>query len=70
VLDIDRCGLDVFGVTSYSAHMIAYVKTDTGLEYWVPKRSRTKLTVPSLLYSTVAGVVRLGSDLASDLSSA
>jgi hypothetical protein len=60
VLDIDRCGLDVFGVTSYSAHLIAYVKTDAGLRYWVPKRSKTKPTVSSLLDSTVAGVVRSG----------
>lgn len=60
VLDIDRSGLDPFGIVSFSAHMIGFVKGDDGIKYWVPKRSATKTTVPNKLDSTVAGVVRSG----------
>ncbi|KAF4470694.1 hypothetical protein FALBO_2408 [Fusarium albosuccineum] len=58
VLDMDRCGLDLFGVTSFSAHMIGFVKDGNSIKYWVPKRSSTKPTVPNKLDSTVAGVIR------------
>lgn len=60
VLDMDRSGLDLFGVVSYSAHMIGFVKTANETKYWVPKRSATKPTVPNKLDSTVAGVIRSG----------
>jgi isopentenyldiphosphate isomerase len=60
VLDLDRSGLDPFGVVSFSAHMIGYVRSDGETEYWVPKRSATKETVPNRLDSTVAGVIRSG----------
>lgn len=62
VLDLDRSGLDPFGVVSYSAHMIGFTKSGGGdqRKYWVPKRSATKLTVPNKLDSTVAGIVRSG----------
>ncbi|KAI5455755.1 hypothetical protein BGZ63DRAFT_429633 [Mariannaea sp. PMI_226] len=58
VLDMDRSGLDTFGVTSFSAHMIGFVNDGNGIKYWVPKRSSTKPTVPNKLDSTVAGVIR------------
>ena len=60
VLDIDRSGLDPFGVVSFSAHMIGFVRDGSDTRYWVPKRSATKPTVPNKLDSTVAGVVRSG----------
>ncbi|KAF4438422.1 NUDIX hydrolase domain protein [Fusarium austroafricanum] len=58
VLDMDRSGLDPFGVISYSAHMIGFVKDEHDIKFWVPERSSTKPTVPNKLDSTVAGVVR------------
>lgn len=58
VLDMDRSGLDPFGVTSYSAHMIGFVKEKGDIKFWVPERSSTKPTVPNKLDSTVAGVIR------------
>jgi isopentenyldiphosphate isomerase len=58
VLDMDRSGLDPFGVISFSAHMIGFVNDGNSIKYWVPKRSPTKPTVPNKLDSTVAGVVR------------
>lgn len=60
VLDMDRSGLDPFGVVSFSAHMIGFVNDGDGVKYWVPKRSSTKPTVPNKLDSTVAGVIRSG----------
>ncbi|RGP68833.1 hypothetical protein FSPOR_5039 [Fusarium sporotrichioides] len=51
-------GLDPFGVKSFSAHMIGFVKSGDDIKYWVPKRSSKKSTVPSKLDSTVAGVIR------------
>ncbi|KAJ4316278.1 hypothetical protein N0V84_007923 [Fusarium piperis] len=60
VLDMDRSGLDPFGVVSFSAHMIGFINDGDGIKYWVPKRSATKPTVPNKLDSTVAGVVRSG----------
>ena len=60
VLDMDRSGLDPFGVVSFSAHMIGFVRNGNDTKYWVPKRSATKPTVPNKLDSTVAGVIRSG----------
>ncbi|KAH6649274.1 hypothetical protein F5144DRAFT_588032 [Chaetomium tenue] len=55
-----RSGLDPFGVVSYSAHLIGFVKHKNETKYRVPKRSATKPTVPDKLDSTVAGVIRSG----------
>jgi isopentenyldiphosphate isomerase len=60
VLDMDRSGLDPFGVVSFSAHILEYVKSGDEKRYWVPKRSASKETVPNMLDSTVAGVIRSG----------
>ncbi|KAM0294470.1 hypothetical protein ACHAPM_011209 [Fusarium culmorum] len=60
VLDMDRSGLDPFGVISLSAHMIGFVTDGNSIKYWVPKRSSTKPTVPNKLDSTVAGIIRSG----------
>ncbi|KAM0364024.1 hypothetical protein ACHAO7_010135 [Fusarium culmorum] len=60
VLDMDRSGLDPFGVISFSAHMIGFVRIGNSIKYWVPKRSPTKPTVPNKLDSTVAGVIWSG----------
>ncbi|CAG2003830.1 unnamed protein product [Fusarium graminearum] len=60
ILNMDRSGLDPFGVISLSAHMIGFVKDGSSMKYWVSKRSSTKPTVPNKLDSTVAGVIRSG----------
>jgi isopentenyldiphosphate isomerase len=60
VLDMDRSGLDPFGVKSFSAHMIGFVKDGDSIKYWVPRRSFAKPTVPNKFDSTVAGVIRSG----------
>jgi isopentenyldiphosphate isomerase len=60
VLDTDRSGLDPFGLVSFSAHLIGFVRDSNDIKYWVPKRSASKSTVPNKLDSTVAGVIRSG----------
>ena len=37
VMDIDGCGVDLFGIINYSVHMLAYVHTKDGLRYRVAR---------------------------------
>ena len=60
VLDMDRGGVDLFGVITHGVHLTAFVKTDTGLKYWVPRRSYTKSTFPGLLDNFAAGSLSSG----------
>ena len=61
VLDMDGCGVDLFGIVNYAVHMIAYVNTkEEGRKFWVPKRSKTKMTYPGMLDNTVGGSLRSG----------
>ncbi|KAJ5654114.1 hypothetical protein N7490_001117 [Penicillium lividum] len=55
LLDMERCASPLFGVVSYGAHMTGYVEDNDGLKFWVPRRSKTKQTYPSMLDNTVAG---------------
>ena len=40
--------------------MIAYTKTKDGLKYWVPRRSKTKMSYPGKLDNTVRGSLASG----------
>ena len=41
--------------------MIAYVNTkEEGRKFWVPRRSRTKMSYPGMLDNTVGGSLKLG----------
>ena len=60
VLDIDGCGVDLFGIVNYAVHMLAYVETGDGLRFWVPRRSKTKMSYPGMLENTVGGSLRSG----------
>ncbi|KAG9193759.1 hypothetical protein G6011_03794 [Alternaria panax] len=53
MLDLDSSGVNTFGIVNYSCHLIAYVTTDDGLRYWVPRRTKTKLTFPAMLDNRV-----------------
>lgn len=60
VLDLDLCGVDLFGVVSYGVHLTGFVvsKNDDGspeYRYWVPRRSFKKATFPGILDNFVAG---------------
>ncbi|KAK9329787.1 NUDIX hydrolase domain-like protein [Lipomyces starkeyi] len=53
----ERSACPIFGFVTYGVHMTAYIPaSDTRpLRIWVPRRSRTKSTYPSMLDNTVAG---------------
>ncbi|KAI2641207.1 NUDIX hydrolase domain-like protein [Xylaria nigripes] len=61
----ERSGTGMLGVMRYGAHMTAYVRDATaphGIRIWVPRRSPTKSTYPSMLDNTVAGGLMTGED--------
>ena len=60
VLDMDGCGVDLFGIITYGVHMIAYVDDDEGRKFWVPRRAKTKMSYPGMLDNTVGGSLRSG----------
>ncbi|PMD24757.1 hypothetical protein NA56DRAFT_668695 [Hyaloscypha hepaticicola] len=55
VLDMDGCAVDKFGTKAFGVHMIGYVDTTEGRRYWVPRRSRAKMSYPGMLDNTVGG---------------
>ena len=60
VMDMDGCGVDAFGVVNFGCHLLAYVKTEEGLKWWVPRRSMTKKTYPGMLDNTIGGSLSAG----------
>ncbi|KAL1651319.1 hypothetical protein SLS58_000658 [Diplodia intermedia] len=60
VLDLDGCGVDAFGIVNFGCHLIAYVMTQDGLKYWVPRRAKTKMSYPGMLDNTVGGSLTSG----------
>lgn len=48
------------GVIVFGVHMIAYTKIEDGLEYWVPRWSKTKMIYPGKLDNTVGGSLTSG----------
>ena len=61
ILDMDGCGVDLFGIVNFSVHLLAYVDNkEEGRKFWVPRRSRTKMTYPGMLDNTVGGSLRSG----------
>lgn len=59
VLDMDGAGLDLFGIANFSVHLIAWVDTDDGIRYWVPRRAGC-MSYPNMLDNTVGGSLRTG----------
>lgn len=62
VFTIERSASPLFGVVTYGVHLTAYtISTSTGeLQIWVPRRSSTKQTYPSMLDNSVAGGIAAG----------
>ncbi|CAI6334849.1 unnamed protein product [Periconia digitata] len=58
ILDLDGAGVDAFGIVNFACHLNGYVKTDSGIKYWVPRRARTKVSFPGMLDNTVGGSLR------------
>ncbi|KAH6652402.1 NUDIX hydrolase domain-like protein [Truncatella angustata] len=59
-LNIDRAAIILFGGVVYGAQLLAYVRTELGIRYWVPTRSQTKKSYPNMLDVTVAGALDSG----------
>ena len=60
VLEMDGCGVDLFGIINFAVHMLVYVQTKHGRRYWVPRRAKTKLSYPCMLDNTVGGSLSSG----------
>ncbi|KAI9732360.1 MAG: hypothetical protein M1834_001567 [Cirrosporium novae-zelandiae] len=66
LFSIERSAAPLFGVVTYGVHMTAYVAgsaNESGsaprLRIWVPRRSATKQTYPSMLDNSVAGGISI-----------
>ncbi|TPX15056.1 uncharacterized protein E0L32_004886 [Thyridium curvatum] len=65
LFSVERSALGLFGCMRYGVHMTAYVSSPEspyGIKIWVPKRSATKPTYPSMLDNTVAGGLMTAED--------
>jgi isopentenyldiphosphate isomerase len=60
LLQIERAGAPLFGVTSYGVHVNGYVRDANGLSMWVGRRSATKPNYPNLLDNVCAGAIAFG----------
>ncbi|KAL4821396.1 NUDIX hydrolase domain-like protein [Aspergillus spinulosporus] len=60
LLEMERSASPLFGIVAYGIHATAYVEDEEGLKLWVPRRSKTKQTYPSMLDNTVAGGMSTG----------
>ncbi|KAG4418707.1 hypothetical protein IFR04_008152 [Cadophora malorum] len=65
LFSVERSASCLFGVVTYGVHLTAYVRVPEeeasfGIKIWVPRRSKTKQTYPSMLDNTVAGGMATG----------
>ncbi len=63
LFNVERSASPLFGVITYGVHMTAYVRTDTGLKIWVPRRAKKKQTYGGMLDNTVAGGISTGESI-------
>lgn len=57
---LERSGCQLFSFLTFGAHLTAYVIKDDEYHFWVPRRSPTKQTYPSMLDNTVGGGITAG----------
>ena len=62
ILNMERSATPLFGVFTYGVHMTAYVRTESGIKIWAPKRSPTKQTYPNMMDNTAAGGLTTGEE--------
>jgi isopentenyldiphosphate isomerase len=60
---LERAAVAYFGLRTWGVHVNGFVRTDAGVQLWVPRRSRTKPTFPGMLDNTVAGGQPIGAEL-------
>jgi len=61
-ITVERAGSALLGIVTYGVHMTAYTKGTDGIMIWVPRRSPTKSTYPSMLDNSVAGGITAGDE--------
>ncbi|MCJ1291194.1 hypothetical protein MMC34_002737 [Xylographa carneopallida] len=61
-ITVERAGSALLGIVTYGVHMTAYIEGQNGVMIWVPRRSSTKSTYPSMLDNTVAGGITAGEE--------
>ncbi|MCJ1395870.1 hypothetical protein MMC18_008756 [Xylographa bjoerkii] len=61
-ITVERAGSALLGIVTYGVHMTAYTEGPDGIMIWVPRRSSTKSTYPSMLDNTVAGGITAGEE--------
>jgi 8-oxo-dGTP pyrophosphatase MutT (NUDIX family) len=60
---IERSASPLFGVVTYGVHMTVFTQSEgEGMKVWVPRRSSTKQTYPSMLDNSVAGGISAGEE--------
>lgn len=59
-IGIERSAFSLFGIVGRGAHMTVYVRSESGMQFWVPRRGATKATYPNMLDQAVAGGVARG----------
>lgn len=57
---VERFATSLFGVTSCGAHLVAYVRSASGLKLWIPRRASHLYSSPNMLDTTVGGGVKAG----------
>lgn len=60
LVSVDRAATSLFGTVVYGIQMLCYVKTDTGLKYWIPRRSKHRRSYPGMLDNCVGGGLATG----------
>ncbi|KAH9807445.1 NUDIX hydrolase domain-like protein [Melampsora americana] len=59
-LQLERSGCQLFSFLTFGAHLTAYVIKEDQYHFWIPRRSPTKQTYPSMLDNTVGGGITSG----------
>lgn len=59
-IGIERPAFSLFGIVGRGAHMTVFVRSERGMQFWVPRRGATKSTYPNMLDQAVAGGVARG----------
>lgn len=63
LFQMERAAVGHFGLRTFGVHVNGYVRTPSGIQLWVPRRSRSKPTYPGMLDNTVAGGQPIGAAL-------
>ncbi|MCJ1369058.1 hypothetical protein MMC20_000266 [Loxospora ochrophaea] len=57
---MERAGSALFGIVTYGVHMTVFQRSADGMKIWVPQRTKSKQTYPSMLDNSVAGGISAG----------